>query len=96
MRKFGSTPLRQLLAVKLTAAFSKSCTIDMLPHRRLSNREYSTEDVYKVSSCPLVVRRNCRCDSALRHHKALPHIDDEQEQGAVQGCTPKDPGVKVL
>ena len=22
-------------------------------------------------------------------------IDDEKEQGAVQGCTPKDPGVKV-
>ena len=71
MRKFGSTPLRQLLAVKLTAAFSKTHMIDVLPHRRLSDCEYSTEDVYEVSSCPLVVRRNCRCDSALWHHKAL-------------------------
>ena len=71
MRKFGSTRLRQLLAVKLTAAVSKSRTIDVLPHRRLSDREYSAEDVYKVSSCLLVVRRNCRCDSTLRHHKTL-------------------------
>ena len=71
MRKFGSTRLRQLLAVKLTAAFSESCTIDVLPHRRLSDREYSAEDVYEVCSCQLVVRRNCRCDSALRHQKAL-------------------------
>ena len=56
MRKFGSMRLRQLLAVKLTAAVSKSRTIDVLPHRRLSDREYSAEDVYKVCSCPLVVR----------------------------------------
>ena len=56
MRKFGSTRLRQLLAVKVTAAVSKSRTIDVLPPRRLSDREYSAEDVYKVCSCPLVVR----------------------------------------
>ena len=24
------------------------------------------------------------------------HIHDEEEQGAVQGCTLKDPGVKVI
>ena len=28
--------------------------------------------------------------------KGAAHIDDEQEQGAVQGCTLKDPGVKVI
>ena len=27
--------------------------------------------------------------------KGAAHIDEEEEQGAVQGCTPKDPGVKV-
>ena len=59
MRKFGSTRLRQLLAVELTAAVSKSRTVDVLPHRRLSRREYSAEGVY------------CRRDSTLRHHKAL-------------------------
>ena len=53
MRKFGSTRLRQLLAEKLSAAF----TIDMLPHhRRLSDREYSREDAYEVLSCQLIVQ----------------------------------------
>ena len=28
--------------------------------------------------------------------KGAAHIDDEEEQGAVQGCTSKDPVVKVL
>ena len=77
MRKFGSTRLRQLLEVKLTATFSKSRTIDVLPYRRLSDRECSAEDVYEVSSCPWF-------------------SDEAVGEGAVQGCTPKDPGVKVL
>ena len=55
MRKFGSTRLRQLLAVKLTAAFSESRMIDVLPYRRLNDCEYSVEDVYEVCSCQLVV-----------------------------------------
>ena len=28
--------------------------------------------------------------------KGAAHIDDEEEQDVVQGCTPKDPGVKVI
>ena len=97
MCKFGRTRLRQLLAVKLTAAFSKSCTIDVLPYhcwyRMLSDREYSTEDTYKVCSCPLVVRRDCRCGSPL-HHKRRCAYWWWRGTGAVQGCTLKDPGVK--
>ena len=27
--------------------------------------------------------------------KGAAHIDDEEEQDVVQGCTPKNPGVKV-
>ena len=48
-------------------------------------------------SCPLVVRRSCRCDAPLRH-KDVAQIwqcrDDEQD--AIQGCSPKGPGVKVI
>ena len=71
----------------------------LLYHRRLNDREYSTEDAYEVCSCPLVVQRNCRCDAPLRH-KDVAHFwqccDDEEEQDAVQGCSPKGPGVKVI
>ena len=28
--------------------------------------------------------------------KSTAHIDNEEEQDVVQGCTPKDPGVKVI
>ena len=96
MRKFDSTRLQQLLAVKLTAAFTKSRTIDMLPyHQRLSDCEYSAEDVYEVFLVCWLSDGTVGV-IPLSATKSAVHIDDEEEQGAVQGCTPKDPGVKVI
>ena len=68
MRKFGTTRLQRLLAVKLTAAFSESRTIDVLPH---SDREYSAEDVYEVLVSWLSDGTVGVIPGALRHQKAL-------------------------